>query len=121
MLINAVKALNENEIKYVIVGGLAAIIRGSPRTTTDIDIIVRSEPNLSEKLIRAFESVGFEVMRSQVRSAINEGYNASIFMENSVIRIDLKVARKPDEFEVLNQSMEQNYKDITFQMATVEY
>ena len=33
--------LNERETKYVIVGGIAVIAHGNPRTTMDLDVIVQ--------------------------------------------------------------------------------
>ncbi len=104
----------------MIVGGFAAIIKGSPRTTSDIDIIVGYEPNLSEKLISSLKKVGFDVMENQLRLAIEEGTNSSIFMPESIIRIDLKVAKNSDEKEVLDQSVEEVYQGLSFKIASIE-
>ena len=40
LLLRTIKMLNKYEVDYVIVGGLAAIINGSSRTTSDIDLII---------------------------------------------------------------------------------
>jgi predicted nucleotidyltransferase len=115
-----IKTLQSASLQYVIVGGLAAIMNGSARTTSDIDVIVESQPNIAEKIISAFTAGGFEVMEEQVRNAIREGLNASIFAPNSVIRVDLKVARKPDEIEVLNHSIEEELNGLKFKIASIE-
>jgi predicted nucleotidyltransferase len=42
------KKLNDAEVEYVIIGGVAAILHGSPRTTLDVDVCaVLTEPNLT--------------------------------------------------------------------------
>lgn len=116
----AITALTNAGVKYVVVGGLAAILRGSPRNTSDIDVIIKNEPNLDDKLIKAFKAQDFEVMESQLRMAIDEGFNTSIFIKDSIIRIDLKIARNFDEFEVIEESEKWNYQDVHFPIASVE-
>jgi hypothetical protein len=37
----ALKALNAAKAQYAIIGGLASILYGRPRTTTDIDIMIK--------------------------------------------------------------------------------
>ncbi len=32
--------LHERDVKYVIVGGLASVIHGSPRFTHDVDLVI---------------------------------------------------------------------------------
>ena len=45
------KKLNDAGVEYVIIGGVAAILHGSPRTTLDIDVcVVLAEPNLTRIL-----------------------------------------------------------------------
>jgi predicted nucleotidyltransferase len=61
------------EMKYVIVGGLAAILRGRARTTSDIDIIVEGKPELVMILLDNMERNGLVVMKEQARLAISEG------------------------------------------------
>ena len=116
----AITALTNADVKYVIVGGLAAILRGSPRNTSDIDVIIENEPNLNGKLIKAFKAQDFEVMESQLKMAIDEGFNTSIFIKDSIIRIDLKIARNSDEYEVIEESETWNFQDIHFPIASVE-
>ena len=46
------KRLNDAGVDYVIVGGIAAILHGSPRMTIDIDVCAPlTEPNLSRILL----------------------------------------------------------------------
>lgn len=50
--------LNEEGVQYVIVGGFAAVLHGSPLPTADVDLVPdRSADNLS-RLARALERLG---------------------------------------------------------------
>jgi len=50
--------LNRAEVDYLLVGGLASVLYGVPRTTVDIDIAVRPNKNHVLKAIEALGSLG---------------------------------------------------------------
>jgi len=37
------RALNEAKVQYVVVGGLATILHGYPRCTSDVDLVINLE------------------------------------------------------------------------------
>ena len=52
-----IRALNDHEVEYILIGGYAVILHGLPRTTQDMDIIVKmTDANIS-KLQAALHSV----------------------------------------------------------------
>lgn len=54
-----IKHLNEAKIKYLIIGGVAAIIYGIPRITKDIDIAIIPEYKTIEKFLEILKKVNF--------------------------------------------------------------
>lgn len=54
------RVLNEAEVRYVIVGGLATVLHGHTRLTLDIDLVVDLEPDEAKKAIQALTDFGFE-------------------------------------------------------------
>jgi hypothetical protein len=55
-----VRALNEAQVRYLIVGGLAVVAHGYPRLTVDVDLVIDlSEVNLRSAM-NAFERLGFK-------------------------------------------------------------
>lgn len=52
------KVLNETKIKYLLIGGMASIIYGVPRTTLDIDIAVQPTKSNIKKTIRVLIKSG---------------------------------------------------------------
>lgn len=124
-----ITTFDQSDFAYVIVGGFAAILRGSARTTSDIDIIVSpnlksgtkiSKEELIDKLIKVFQLGGFDVMENQLRLILSEGSNASVYLKDSVIRIDLKVAKTIDEIEVVENAVEGVFQKIKFPIASIE-
>ena len=53
-----IKALNQAEVKYVLVGGYAVILHGYNRTTGDMDIWVQQTENNYYALVKAFQLFG---------------------------------------------------------------
>lgn len=49
------KVLNEEGVAYVIVGGLAAVIHGSPLPTSDVDVVPDATDANLERLARALQ------------------------------------------------------------------
>ena len=52
-------ALNAAKVQYLVVGGIAAIYHGVPRTTFDVDLSVHLETVNLERLDRALTDLGF--------------------------------------------------------------
>jgi predicted nucleotidyltransferase len=58
VLAEAAAAIEQEEIPYVVIGGLATAAYGRPRPTKDVDFMVR--PDDSDRTIKALEKAGFE-------------------------------------------------------------
>ena len=52
------QALNEREVKYVLVGGLAVVMHGHPRLTMDVDLVVALDEENARRAIDALSSIG---------------------------------------------------------------
>ncbi len=57
--LNVFKQLNDHKIAYVLVGGLAVVLHGYNRFTSDIDLVLDLSPENCRNAINAFTSVGF--------------------------------------------------------------
>lgn len=51
-------ALNQAGVRYVVVGGVAVVIRGYPRFTADLDLVVDLDPLEARKAVRALTDAG---------------------------------------------------------------
>jgi len=49
--------LNQHEVEYIVVGGVAAVIQGAPVTTFDIDTLVRISEENATRLLRVLEEL----------------------------------------------------------------
>ena len=47
------KSLQEFNVQYVVIGGIAAVLHGVPRATFDLDILIDATPENAQKLLDA--------------------------------------------------------------------
>jgi hypothetical protein len=55
--------LNEQKVKYIIVGGYAVAFHGAPRYTGDIDILVKPDRQNAARIIKALKDFGFASLK----------------------------------------------------------
>ncbi len=53
--------LQQHQVKYILVGGVAANLLGAMRTTADLDILVEMSDDNLKKIVRIMKSRGFRV------------------------------------------------------------
>lgn len=56
-----IKALNDNNVEYVVVGGMAVILHGYVRGTGDMDVWINKTLNNYHQLVKAFAQFGMPV------------------------------------------------------------
>lgn len=54
-----IKSLNDNQVRYLVVGGYAVAMHGYPRYTKDLDIWVDMSAGNATKIIKALDTFGF--------------------------------------------------------------
>ena len=54
------QALNQANIRYVVVGGLATVLHGYSRLTADVDLMIDLNSDEAEKTIRVFTELGLK-------------------------------------------------------------
>lgn len=52
------RALHDGDVRYVVVGGVAAVLHGYPRLTVDVDLIVDLESEEATKAINVLTALG---------------------------------------------------------------
>jgi len=52
-------SLNDNQVRYLVVGGYAVALHGYPRYTNDLDIWIEMSSENARKMVKALEQFGF--------------------------------------------------------------
>lgn len=62
-----IQFLNDNHVRYLVVGGYAVAIHGHPRYTKDMDIWIESSLDNANNLLQALEQFGFSSLGLQTQ------------------------------------------------------
>ena len=54
-----IQSLNDNGVRYLVVGGYAVALHGYPRYTKDLDVWVDMTPENAAKIVKALDQFGF--------------------------------------------------------------
>ena len=54
-----IQSLNDNHVRYLIVGGYAVAFHGHPRYTKDLDVWLWIDEQNAEKMVKALDQFGF--------------------------------------------------------------
>ncbi len=82
--------LNDNRIDYVIVGGVAVMYHGVPRTTVDIDFILQMDDEQISLFTDFLNSKGFVASATDIRTAFQEKSHSTAFFKDTLLRLDIQ-------------------------------
>jgi uncharacterized nucleotidyltransferase DUF6036 len=52
-------SFQSHDVRYVVIGGIAAVLHGVPRATFDLDILIEATAPNAERLLQALREAGF--------------------------------------------------------------
>lgn len=85
-LLTLFACLERHEVRYVLVGGLAAVLHGVPRATFDVDLLLEATPDNVNRLLTALADAGFE---SAAQADPRRLLAAPIATFDDVLRVDV--------------------------------
>lgn len=115
---NVFKCLKKHKVKYLTIGGIAAIIYGVPRATFDLDILIDTSPDNVQNLLNAFIDAGLETANlTSVKKVIDN----EITVFKDYVRIDVQSFTPGIEFKKAWQNKKvMHYKASEFYLISKE-
>jgi hypothetical protein len=89
-------SLQKHNVRYVTIGGVAAILHGVPRTTFDLDILIEATLENAQHLLDALLDAGLATAEMTTAEEVLK-HEITIFRDR--IRIDVQTATPGIEFE----------------------
>lgn len=117
-----INLLNENNIKYAVIGGIAVLIYGEPRLTEDVDINILLEKDKISDFIQILKNNNISpALNDPVKTAYDSGYLPVIYnQEETTKKYDLIIANNPIEIAAINRSKLIKIDKIEFMVITPE-
>lgn len=115
-LIRIIKTLNKHKVKYMLIGGYAAILYGVKRATFDIDIAIALSQDNIQKTTTLLHNLRFREI-SHEESGIHPNYG--IKFSNGTAELDLMFIENPrfDLIYIYHESL--RYKGTIIKMPNI--
>jgi hypothetical protein len=109
----------EHGIPYTIIGGIAAIVHGSDRTTGDIDITILAEIDNLERILELFAK-GYISMKPNPLAFFQRCLFVPLQHRATKIRVDVAAALSSLERKIIKRSKRLLYSDVEVNVCTIE-
>ena len=90
------KSFQQHEVRYVVIGGIAAVLYGVPRATFDLDILIEATPENAQRLLDALIDAG---MGTATLTNTDEILSNEITIFKDRVRIDVQISTPGLQFE----------------------
>ncbi len=90
LVIDVASILEELEIPYVLDGSMASSFFGEPRATADIDVAIKVEPDVGDRLVSRMRA-DFYVPEAAARAAVSSHDSFNLLATELGLKIDLFV------------------------------
>ncbi|MHA2221542.1 MAG: hypothetical protein ACXAAO_05745 [Candidatus Thorarchaeota archaeon] len=112
--------LNEKGISYVVVGGVAVMYHGVPRTTVDIYFILQIEDEEIPVFVDFLSSKGFNASVEDIRTALDEQSHSTSFFRDSLLRLDIQGIYSEFDRLTLERAISVNLFDTSIMIGSAE-
>ncbi len=113
-------AMEELEIPFVVVGGFAVSVWGTPRTTEDVDAIVRYRPEDAPRIADALSAHDLTVDEQDLCDALDDGSHVTVFAGSTGYRVDVIPAVRPERVAQLDSAVRVDLLGREVPVASVE-
>ncbi len=112
------RSFQRHEVRYIVIGGVASVIHGVPRTTFDLDILIDATPDNARNLLEALLDARFGTASL---TDTEELLSNEITIFKDRVRIDVQTSTPGLEFkEAWKRRKVVEYQGQTFYIASLE-
>jgi len=115
---SVVSVLEEQKLPYMLIGGMANLIWGEPRTTQDIDVTVRVEPSALVDTVAQLSQI-FRALPKDPQAFVKQTRVLPIVTANG-IRVDLIFAELPYQEAAIRRARPISFGGIVVQVCSPE-
>jgi Nucleotidyltransferase of unknown function (DUF6036) len=110
-------SFRKNDVKYLVIGGIAAVLYGVPRATFDLDVLIEPTIANAERLLRAMTDAG---LGTASLTTVNEVLSKEITIFTDRIRLDVQTSTPGIIFEeAWARRVTMNYKGQVLEVVSL--
>ena len=120
LLVRIAQALKEGGLPYMIIGGQAVLLYGSPRMTKDIDITLGADIDELGKTVEISRRIGLDIIPDAFEAFVKETLVLPTKDRNTGIRVDFIFSFTPYERQAIERAKPVLLKGVEVKFASVE-
>ncbi|OLD28837.1 MAG: hypothetical protein AUJ04_00595 [Acidobacteria bacterium 13_1_40CM_3_55_6] len=114
---NVFASFQKNDVKYLVIGGIAAVLYGVPRATFDLDVLVEPTIENAERLLTAMIEAG---LGTASLTNAEEVLSKEITIFTDRIRLDVQTSTPGISFEqAWQRRVTMNYRGQTLEVVSL--
>lgn len=113
------KRCQKHKMPYALIGGLAAIVHGSVRTTADVDIIIFTELDELEHVLAIFGN-DYISLQPNPLAFFQRCFFVPLQYTKTKVRVDVAAALSDFERKVISRGVRKPFNKIPVNVCTVE-
>lgn len=103
-LADAIDFLDAEHVSYALIGGLASSLRGEPRVTADVDLVIGSNVDGALQLIQSLEGSPFAPLFEGVEEVVSQAFILPLRHRTTAVKVDLSIGLSGFEKQLLGRS-----------------
>ena len=112
------ESFQQHDVRYIVIGGIAAVRYGVPRATFDLDILIEATPENAQRLLDALVDAG---LGTATLTNANEILSNEITIFKDRVRIDVQISTPGLQFEeAWNRKQNMQYQGQSFYVVSLE-
>ena len=110
-------SFQKNDVKYLVIGGIAAVLYGVPRATFDLDVLIEATKDNAERLLSAMIEAG---LGTASLTNTEDVLSKEITIFTDRIRLDVQTSTPGISFEqAWQRRVTMNYRGQTLEVISV--
>jgi hypothetical protein len=93
---NVFASFQKNQVRYLVIGGIAAVLYGVPRATFDLDILIEASSENANRLLTAMSEAG---LGTAALTSANDVLSNEITIFTDRVRLDVQTSTPGITFE----------------------
>lgn len=119
-LADAAHMLETRGIRFALIGGLAVSLRGQPRMTVDVDLVILADVDQALQLAQELGSTPFETLFPGVEEVVSRSYILPLRHRATGIRVDLAIGISGFEQRAVARATTITIGDVCVPVVAVE-
>ncbi|HTQ38984.1 MAG TPA: DUF6036 family nucleotidyltransferase [Pirellulales bacterium] len=119
-LADAIRFLEAQQIRYALIGGLAASLLGEPRVTADVDLVIAADVDHALRLVKALQGSKFRPLFDQVEEVVQKAFILPLKHRLTTVKVDLVLGLSGFEQQVIARAKPTEIAGLTVSVATAE-